>query len=213
MSDQLKKIEVIDKQGKTVDSVELDLTGFDKAKAEKFVSGVIQMYLANQKKRTAKVKSRSEVCLTNRKPFKQKGTGRARAGSARSPIWVGGGVAFGPKPRDVKYEIPKKIRQRAIKDAFKIKVFNDQVVVIDDLGISESKTKVAMELFKGIGLSGSKLSVLTENSDKNVYLAVRNIPKAQVVSTHNVNALDMVNGGTLVLTKEAFDGLAKRLVA
>ena len=212
MAKELKVIDIKDTEGQNRGTIEVDVSGVEGEKSKKFVSDVLLMYSANQIKRTANTKSRHEVNKTNKKPWKQKGTGRARAGSARSPIWVGGGVAWGPKPRDTYFDIPKSMRRKALKDALLLKIKDGEVSVIDGMKIESVKTKSVAELLKKLGVTKRALLV-TDGVDKNLVLSVRNIPKVEAITVEDLNALDVVKAKVLVFTKDAFEKISKKIAA
>jgi large subunit ribosomal protein L4 len=144
-----------------------------------------------------------------RKPWRQKGTGRARAGSSRSPIWKGGGTTFGPKPRDYSYSLPKKAKKVALKSALSMKLAEKQLLIVDTLELKEPKTKEAAALIKRLKLDSAL--IVDQHDNKNLFLSVRNIPKTKVVDVSQVNVYDVLNYNWLVLTKRAFDSLTEKL--
>jgi len=164
------------------------------------------MYLANQRQGTVCTKPRGEVNKTTKKPWRQKGTGRARAGMASSPLWRGGGVVFGPRPRDFSYQIPKKVKRLALMAAVAQKLRDQEVVVVEDLKLSAPKTKQAAQLLKKIQVPDSALLV-TQNPDKILKLAVRNLPNVESTTLINLNALDVLAYKKLVVTQEVFERL------
>ncbi len=209
MVKEVKGINVFASSGNKDGALDVDFTGFDFEKSKRFVSDTVLMYLANQKKRTASVKTRGEVSYSTKKPWKQKGTGRARAGTKGSPIWVHGGVAFGPKPRDVYYDIPKKVRKKAIKESFLMKVRDDEVIIADVLDVNEPKTKLANDLLKRLNLSGSKVLMVTSKIKSNLILSIRNIKKVSVLPVNELNPMTIINAGKLVFEKEAYQEFEK----
>ena len=164
----------------------------------------ILMHQARRRVGTAATKTRSEVKGTGRKPYRQKGTGRARAGSFQSPLRRGGGVAFGPKPRDYSYSIPKKVRRRAIKSALLAKLLDGEAVVVDALGVPAPKTSYVVDMLKKLGVAGSCLIVPPE-LDRDLYLAARNIPNVAVLPASDLNAYDIVVKQRVLIAKEALD--------
>lgn len=212
MAKELKVIDIRDSQGKNQGTIEVDISSLESEKSKKVVSDVLLMYLSNKKKRTASTKTRSEIDMTNKKPWKQKGTGRARSGSARSPIWVGGGVAQGPRPRDVYFEIPRTLRKKALKDALLLKIKDGSVTVIDELKVEKVKTREMALLLKSFGFEKSVL-VITDGVDKNLVLSVRNIPKVAAMTVEDLNPLDVVKAEKLLFTKDAFEKISKKIAA
>ena len=166
------------------------------------------MYLANRRRGTVSSKGRSEVNKTTKKPWRQKGTGRARAGMASSPLWRGGGVVFGPKPRDFSYQIPKKVKRVALASAMAQKIRDQEVVIVDDIKIAQPKTKLAIQFLEKIQAADNALLV-TRNSDKTLNLAVRNIPNVHTTTLLNLNTLDVLKYKKLVMTQDVFEQFSK----
>lgn len=162
------------------------------------------MYLANRRRGTASCKPRSEVNKTTKKPWRQKGTGRARAGMASSPLWRGGGVVFGPLPRDFSYQIPKKVKRLALVSAVAQKIRDQEVVIVQDLKLAQPKTKQAFQILKNIEAVDSALLV-TRNSDKILNQAIRNIPRVEATTLINLNAYDVLAHKKLVMTQDVFE--------
>jgi large subunit ribosomal protein L4 len=160
------------------------------------------MQRASLRQGTHKVKNRSEVAGGGRKPWRQKGTGRARQGSIRSPQWRGGGVVFGPTPRSYSYKLPKKVRRLAIKSALSSKVIDNSIVVLEDLALNAPKTKEMAAVLKGLSVERKALIVTADNNE-NVALSSRNIPNVTVVTANGVNVLDVLNHDKLIMTKAA----------
>lgn len=212
MAKELKTIDILGADGKSRGNVEIDISGLEAGKSKKIVSDVLLMYVSNQKKRTANTKSRHEINKTNKKPWKQKGTGRARAGSARSPIWVGGGVAQGPKPRDVYFDIPKTLRHRALKDALMMKIKDGEVSIIDEIKIERPSTKHLLGILKSVNMT-EKVLVITDGVDRNFHLSARNLPSVESTSVENLSAWDVVRVKRLLFTKSAFDKVGKKIAA
>ncbi|NNE44724.1 MAG: 50S ribosomal protein L4 [Gemmatimonadetes bacterium] len=158
-------------------------------------------FQANQRHGTAKVKSRGEISRSNSKPWKQKGTGRARAGTWRSPIWIGGGRIHGPQPRDHSYRLPKKIRRLAIKSALSDRANEGRVIVVDSVDVNEPKTKVMWDLLSKMKVSHHKVLILTDDLSENLALSVRNIPNALAMEAREVNAYTVVSSDYVLVTK------------
>jgi large subunit ribosomal protein L4 len=165
--------------------------------------------LAHQRKGTASTKTRAEVTGSDKKPFKQKGTGRARAGSRLSPVWRGGGVTFGPKPHKYKYDVNHKVVELARDSALRIKLKEGKIVLIRDLKLEEAKTKQAAQIIKSLNLKGSALLVL-HDSDKNVKLAFRNLSNVAMIRGCDLNAYAIMSHQNLIFTEEAFDRLPRK---
>lgn len=159
-------------------------------------------YLANQRQGTASTLTRAEVSGGGRKPWRQKGTGRARHGSIRSPLWRKGGITFGPKPRSFKYRLPKKQRRFAIKSAFSSKVAQDELIVLESLTMEAPKTKEMVKILQDLKADKKSLIVLA-SKDENVEKSARNIPGVKAINVSNINIYDILNHENLIMTKEA----------
>ncbi len=162
----------------------------------------INSHLANKRRGTHSTKTRGEVSGGGAKPWKQKGTGRARAGSNRSPLWYKGGVVFGPKPRDYSWDMPKKMRRQAICSVLSAKVKDNVMVVLDELTLGEIKTKAMVAVLKGLNLEGKITFVLGEKDDT-IRLSGRNIHNLRILNPDNINTYDLVNCDNLLMTKAA----------
>ncbi len=195
----MSKIDVFDITGKKVSDVELDDNVFGIEPNENIVHEVLVNYLANQRQGTQSTKTRSEVRGGGRKPWRQKGTGRARQGSIRAPQWIKGGIALGPKPRSYRYRVNKKERQLAIKSVLSSKVLENQLKVVDKLELSEIKTKSMVKAFADLKLEGKTLVVLPEKN-LNVEASTRNIQNAKTIVANNINIYDLLKYTNLVLT-------------
>jgi large subunit ribosomal protein L4 len=160
------------------------------------------MQLANRRQGTASTKTRGEVRGGGRKPWIQKGTGRARHGSIRSPIWVGGGIAFGPKPRSYRYTMPKKIKRLALKSALSAKAQSDKVIVLDSFDLKEPKTKSVLKILQNLKIDG-KVLLVTAQADEVVYKSARNLPNVHTAVADQLNVLQVLNADYLVFTREA----------
>lgn len=166
---------------------------------------VIKAYLANQRQGNACTKSRSEVNASKAKPFRQKGTGRARAGKASSPVWVGGGVAFGPKPRSFKQKINSKMRRVGLKSAYSIKASEDSIFVVEDFLLSEPKTSTVANVLGALGIAGKKIMFIASAKDDNFYKSSKNIPNMVLEMAENANAYDITNSDVLLMTKASVE--------
>jgi large subunit ribosomal protein L4 len=164
-------------------------------------------FQANQRQGTAKVKSRGEVNRSNSKPWRQKGTGRARAGTWRSPLWVGGGIIHGPTPRDYSYALPKKTKRLALKSALSDRAANGRVIVIDDLDLAEVKTKPFLELLHRMEIGHEKVLVLVKELDEKVALSTRNLPNVIAMPAREANTYTVVAADWVVATKDAVAAL------
>ncbi|MBN2287559.1 MAG: 50S ribosomal protein L4 [Tissierellales bacterium] len=162
----------------------------------------VKVYLANQRQGTQSAKTRSEVRGGGRKPWRQKGTGRARQGSIRSPQWKGGGVVFAPKPRDYSMQLPKKIRRLAMKSAFSAKYESNEIIVLDQLTMNAPATKEMIKVLSNIKAQKKALIVMPEK-DNNVVLSARNIPGIKTTQVNTLNVYDILNYNSFIITKDA----------
>jgi len=194
----MPKVEIKDIQGKKVSDLELANSVFGIEPNEAIVHSVLVNYLANQRQGTQSTKTRAEVRGGGRKPWRQKGTGRARQGSIRAPQWIKGGIALGPKPRSYKYAVNKKERRLAIKSILSSKVLENELTVIDKLELKEIKTKVMVKAFADLKVEGKTLIVLPENN-KNVLMSTRNIEGVKTITANNINVFDLLKYKNLIL--------------
>ncbi|KGX90388.1 50S ribosomal protein L4 [Pontibacillus halophilus JSM 076056 = DSM 19796] len=197
----MPKVALYNQGGSQVGDVELNEAVFGIEPNEHVLHEAVVMQRANLRQGTHKVKGRSEVAGGGRKPWRQKGTGRARQGSIRSPQWVGGGTVFGPTPRSYSYKLPKKVRRLALQSAFSQKVVEESVIVLEDLTIETPKTKEVANILKG--LNAEKAIFVTANANETLELSANNIPNVSVKTVEQVNVLDLLMHDKLILTKEA----------
>ncbi len=169
----------------------------------------VKAFLANQRQGTHKSKERGEVRGGGKKPWKQKGRGGARAGTTRSPLWSGGGRIFGPRPRDYRQDLPKKVKRLARKSAYSYKLKDEQVMVVDDFNFEQSKTKEFVEMLKALNVSGKKVLLLTNGKMETVYKSGRNIPKVKILEADKASAYDILNNQVLIMQKSAVDVITK----
>ncbi|MBI2876749.1 MAG: 50S ribosomal protein L4 [Candidatus Tectomicrobia bacterium] len=195
-------VDVIDINRQKVGEVELKPEVFAVEGKEHLLQEVVRMQLANRRKGTASTKTISEVSGSNVKPWRQKGTGRARAGHRRSPLWRGGGIVFGPKPRDYAYVVPKKVRRAALRVALSSKVRASQFLVVDRVAVERPKTREVVALLKHLGISGKVLFLLPE-IDPNFALAVRNLPGAKALKVEAMNVYDLLYYDQIISPLEA----------
>ena len=194
----MSKIDVFDITGKKVSDVELDDNVFGIEPNENIVHEVLVNYLANQRQGTQSTKTRSEVRGGGRKPWRQKGTGRARQGSIRAPQWIKGGIALGPKPRSYRYTVNKKEKRLAIRSILSSKVLEKELTVVDKLELKEIKTKSMVKAFADLKLSGKTLVVLPEKN-LNVQASTNNIEGAKTILVNEINVYDLLKYTNLVL--------------
>ncbi|MED4073263.1 50S ribosomal protein L4 [Priestia endophytica] len=188
--------------GENLGNIDLNEAVFGIEPNESVLFDAILMQRSATRQGTHKVKNRSEVRGGGRKPWRQKGTGRARQGSIRSPQWRGGGVVFGPTPRSYSYKLPKKVRRLAIKSALSSKVQSNDFVVLEDLALQAPKTKDMVAVLSNLSVD-SKTLIVTADVNENVTLSVRNIPGVNVITASSVNVLDLVSAEKVVFTKGA----------
>ena len=167
----------------------------------------VKAYRANQRQGTHKAKERSEVRGGGKKPWKQKGRGGARAGTSRSPLWVGGGTIFGPRPRDYRQKLPQKVKWLARKSALSYKVKDEQILIVEDFDFKEPKTSEFAGIMSALNVAGKKVLLLTNGKVDSVYRSGRNIPKVQVLEAAKASAYDILNNQVLVLQKSAVDAI------
>ena len=198
---------LFDFSGDLKGKVELPASLFDAAVNRAVLYDAVRMYLANRRSGTAKTKERGEVRFSKAKPYRQKGTGRARAGKRSSPIWRGGGTVFGPHVRDYRYSIPRKAKRVALRSALTDKGRSDDVVVVEGLVMDEPKTKRFAEFLAGAGLSDKKVLFVVDSFDDNVFLSMRNLRSVELILSRNVNAYEILRSDVLLFTKEALAAL------
>ena len=194
----MPKVDVYDIKGKKVSDVELAEAIFGIEPNEAIVHSVLVNYLANQRQGTQSTKTRAEVRGGGRKPWRQKGTGRARQGSIRAPQWIKGGIALGPKPRSYTYKVNKKEKQLAIRSLLSAKVLDNELTVVDKLEVEEAKTKVMAKALTDLKVEGKALIILAEKND-NVLLSSRNIEGVKTIELNTINVFDLLNCNKLVL--------------
>lgn len=202
----MPKVEVLNIKGENVGEIGLNETLFAAEIAETAVYDTVKNQLANKRQGTQSAKTRAEVRGGGRKPFRQKGTGRARQGSIRAPHYTGGGIVFAPKPRDYSYKIPKKMRRKALYSVLTSKVNDNELIVLDELKLDSYKTKEANEILNNINANKKAYVVIAENDDK-VYRSFRNIEGCNVEKANLINVYDLLRHDKLVITKDAINKL------
>ena len=203
------KLKLFKNDGSEGGDSEFDIPVFEDAKGLQALKEVIVAQAANGRLGSANTKTRGEVRGGGKKPWRQKGTGRARAGSNRSPIWVGGGIVFGPKPRDYSKKINKKVRQLAFNRALFERANDGSLVVVDSLDIAPAKTKVAEGIIRGIAPQGNLLVVDKEFSETSLK-AIRNLPGVVLEEASIVSVTDLADFATIIITRQAMDTLVAR---
>jgi len=200
----MTKVSVLSQTGASVGEIELNEAIFGIEPNEAVLFDAVIAQRASLRQGNHKVKNRSEVAGGGRKPWRQKGTGRARQGSIRSPQWRGGGIVFGPTPRSYSYKLPKKVRRLALKSALSAKVVEQNFLVLDALTLAAPKTKEFTKILKDLSLEKKSLFV-TADLDENVALSARNIPGVTVLTANGINVLDLLGHDKVVFTKAAVE--------
>ena len=198
----MPNVQVVDMQGKKVSTVDLAESIFGIEPNAAVMHMMVVSYLANQRQGTQSALTRSEVSGGGRKPWRQKGTGRARQGSTRAPQWYHGGVVFAPKPRDYRFSVNKKVRRLAMKSAFSAKAQAEEIIVIDAIALDEIKTAKIAAMLSAVGSEKKALIVLPEVDEK-VIKSARNIPGVKTAQVNELNVYDILNAEKLIIAKEA----------
>jgi large subunit ribosomal protein L4 len=199
---EMPKVAMYDMHGAQVGEIDLSDSVFGIKPNEAVMFDFVKMQLANKRVGTASTKTRAEVRGGGKKPWRQKGTGRARAGSSRNPVWKGGGIVFGPKPRDYSYKLPKKVRRLAMKSALSSKVIDNNIIIVDQLDFAEPKTKLMVQTLQALNV-GKKTLLVTANKDGNVIKSARNIPGVKPLGADSINVYDVLKHETLLMTRDA----------
>jgi large subunit ribosomal protein L4 len=198
----MPKVDLYDMSGKVVGDINLSDAVFGVDVNTEVVHRVVVNQLANKRQGTQSTKTKSEVRGGGIKPWKQKGTGRARHGSIRSAQWTKGGIVLGPKPRSYRYTLPKKVKRLALKSAFSSKVSENEIIVLDKLNFDVIKTKQMTEVLKNLKVEGTAVILLADKND-NVEKSARNIPGVKTLLANTVNVYDLVKHNKLIITKDA----------
>lgn len=204
------KLTIKDTKGNNQGELEVKFPLIEDGKGTQAVHDVVVAYQAAQRMGTACTKTMGEVAGTGKKPWRQKGTGRARAGSFASPLWRGGGVVFGPKPRDFSKKVSRQTKQLALRKALSERLRAGDVVVVDDLKLESAKTKDFVGLLSALELKGSAL-IVSQAADKNLTLASRNVPHVALATSESLNTYDVLRPDKLVFTRGAFEQIENRL--
>lgn len=199
---RMPNVAILNMSGQQVGEIELAENVFGAEINQDVVFEVVKNILANKRQGTQSAKTRGEVRGGGKKPWKQKGTGRARAGSSRQPNWVGGGVVFAPKPRDYSYKINKKVKRLAMKSVLTSKVVENEMIVLDTLAFEAPKTKAMVDVLKNVNAKKKALIVMSEN-DANVIRSANNIPGVSTALVNTLNVYDILNHDSFIITKEA----------
>ncbi|RKY43367.1 MAG: 50S ribosomal protein L4 [Candidatus Omnitrophota bacterium] len=205
------KVKLYNQQGEEIRQIELPEAIFDVPIKPYLVYEVVKWQLACRRAGTASTKTRGEVRGGGRKPWRQKGTGRARQGSIRAPHWVGGGVVFGPKPRNYSYSLPKKVRKQALKIVLSSKLKTELLKVVDNIVLDEIKTKKFLEIAHNLNLN--KALIITNGRNKTLELAARNVPEFQILPVEGLNVYDVLRYNYLVLVQDSIPKIEEILLS
>jgi large subunit ribosomal protein L4 len=210
MEAQPLRIPVLSLERETIGEIELPAHIAEQPPREHLLYEVVKMQLANRRAGTASTKTRGEVSGGGKKPWRQKGTGRARAGSTRSPLWVGGATIFGPRPRSYKYRLPRSARRTALCAALALKQRQGELTIIQGLSLPEPKTKRMVETLSRLGL-GDNVLVIIAQADENVEKAARNLPTVKVLRSEGLNVYDLLRYRQTLITQQALELISERL--
>ena len=205
----MAKLDIIDRDGKSAAQLDLPEAVFTPAANDHLIYEAVVNYRANQRQGTASTKTRAAVSGGGKKPWRQKGTGRARVGSTRSPLWRKGGTVFGPQPRDYSSELPKKAKRGALRSALAHKLAAGDLIVASELEVKEPKTKEAVALLKAFHLDSALLVDLADNA--NLFRAVRNLPRVKAVDVAGLNIYDVLAHKSVVFSRRAFEAVLEKL--
>lgn len=203
------KINVLDKNGKTVEEMSLSKEVFGVVPNKPLLAQYIRVFRANQRQGTSSIKTRGEVSGGGKKPWKQKGTGRARVGSSRNPLWVHGGISHGPKPKDWGLKLPKKMRRAAIVSALSSKQLLSKITILDNLELKETKTKLLSNILDNLKLFGSVVLILDKKNDL-VKKSAGNLNNLNLSLVENLNAYDILSANNVLFLKDAVLNLEKK---
>ena len=204
----MSKIQILDRSGKKISEINVPKEVFSYPVKEHLLYEAVVNYRANQRRGSASTKTKGEVRGGGRKPWRQKGTGRARAGSIRSPLWRKGGIVFGPKPRSYYYSLPKKARRNALKSALSMKFAEKNILILKALDFKEPKTKEGAKFLEILNLDSAL--IIDQHQNKNLFLSLRNIQKIKAIDYNQVNVYDVLNYKWLVFTQNAFESLMEK---
>ncbi|MBI5681614.1 MAG: 50S ribosomal protein L4 [Deltaproteobacteria bacterium] len=196
-------LDVIDIDNKKVDTIEIKETLFGEKVNEHLIYDAVRMQMANKRAGTASTKTKGFVSGGGTKPWKQKGTGRARSGSIRSPLWRHGGIVFGPHPRDYSYQIPKKMRREAVRSVILLKLNENKIRVINEINLEQPKTKLVMDILKRLNVTSGL--IIISDCNRNLELAARNLQDSKILKTDGLNVYDLLNYDNLIITRSAVE--------
>jgi large subunit ribosomal protein L4 len=196
-------VDIKDKNNTVVGKIALSDDLFGVSAKQGVLHQAVVNFLANQRQGTHATKTKGLISGGGKKPWKQKGTGRARSGSTRSPLWRGGGTIFGPQPRDYSYKLPKKVKRLALMNAFHEKLSSGEMIILDGFSIEKPKTKDVVVILKNLDLQNKSVLIILPEKDDSVVLSARNIPGVHVVRAADVNVYDVIAHAMLLMTKDA----------
>lgn len=199
----MPELDIKDKNNTVVAKIALSDDLFGVSAKQGVLHGAVVNFLANQRQGTHATKTKGLISGGGKKPWKQKGTGRARSGSTRSPLWRGGGTIFGPQPRDYSYKLPKKVKRLALMNAFHEKLSSGEVIILDGFSIEKPRTKDVVAILKNLDLQNKSVLIILPEKDDAVVLSARNIPGVKVVRAADVNVYDVITHAMLLMTKDA----------
>ncbi len=199
------EVEVKDRNNSVVEKIAMPEGIFGLEIKTSLLHAAVVNYLANQRQGTHATKTRGKVRGGGKKPWRQKHTGRARHGTNRSPLWKGGGIIFGPQPRDYSYRMPKKQKRKALKTALSVKFAEGNIVVVDALSFEKPRTKDMIAVLKSFGINDKKVLVVMPDKDENVYLSARNIPRVSVMRAADINTYELLVHEHVLVTKDALE--------
>jgi large subunit ribosomal protein L4 len=205
----MAKVQILNESGQVAGEVEVPAGLFSYPVNQHLLYEAVVEHRARERRGTAATKTRAEVSGSNRKPWRQKGTGRARAGSIRSPLWRKGGTVHGPQPRDYEYAIPKQARRNALKSALGLRFSENRLLVLAEAVLKEPSTKEAVRLLKTLGLDSAL--IVDQPVDKNLFVSVRNIPRVKAVDADHLSVYEVLAHKWLVLTRRALESLMERI--
>jgi large subunit ribosomal protein L4 len=205
----MAKIEILNESGQAAGEIEVPADLFSYPVKQHLLYEAAVEHQAKERRGTAATKTRAEVSGSNRKPWRQKGTGRARVGSIRNPLWRKGGIAHGPQPRDYKYDIPKQARRNALRSALSLRFSEKRLIVLADASLKEPKTKEAARLLRTLDLDSAL--IVDRSANKNLFIAVRNIPRVKAADVAQLSVYDVLAHKWLVFTQRAFESLVGRI--
>jgi large subunit ribosomal protein L4 len=199
----MPELDIKDKNNTVVEKIALPDDLFGVSAKQGVLHEAVINFLANQRQGTHATKTKGLISGGGKKPWKQKGTGRARSGSTRSPLWRGGGTIFGPQPRDYSYKLPKKVKRLALMNAFHEKLSSGEVIILDGFSIEKPRTKDVVAILKNLDLQNKSVLIILPEKDDAVVLSARNIPGVKVVRAADVNVYDVITHAMLLMTKDA----------